>query len=69
MTASPEPVTPEMSNIPVPVMFAHIVDDLHDISQRLARLEMLADEFAPAARRWQGKTLMRSLGHGRRNGM
>jgi hypothetical protein len=64
MTASPLDKWDDAEMSDIPQMFVHVLADLHDISERLARLEMLADEFAPAARHWQGKTLMRSLGRG-----
>lgn len=49
-------------------MLAHILSDVHDVSARLARLEALAAELAPAARAYASVGLLRRLGRGAGNG-
>jgi hypothetical protein len=46
----------------------HVLCDLHDISERLARIEAAVEEFAPLARAYAGRRSMsafRGMGKGK----
>lgn len=45
---------PQENNPDIPALLLHIYADVHDIAARLARLEAVVDEFAPAARAFAG---------------
>ncbi|MDR1998356.1 MAG: hypothetical protein LBQ06_00210 [Frankiaceae bacterium] len=57
-------VTPPRDEEQAAVMLEHILADVHDISQRLRRLEASVDEMMPVARQYVLLTGLRRLGRG-----
>lgn len=45
-------------------MLVHITEDIHDLSERIARIEAMAEEFAPAGRAWLSLAGLRRRGRG-----
>lgn len=60
------PLSGDMPDIPQ--MFAHLSDDVHDISRRLARLESFIDEFEPVARQYTAVARLSLWGKKNTNG-
>ena len=73
--ASPVQADPESAAEDMAGFARHVYADLHDISQRLADLEMvitrfsdLLDIYEPLVKRYAAMTGMRNMGRGRRRG-
>jgi hypothetical protein len=73
MASSPVQADPEHAAVDMAGFARHVYDDLHDISRRLADLELVVMRFAdvldmyePVIRRYALMTGMRNMGRGKR---
>jgi hypothetical protein len=66
------PLPPDADNPDISGLLRHITVDIHDLSKRLAKIEALADEFAPLGRQYarlQSVISMRKRGSGNARGV